>query len=400
MPAAQIEQAAHLYGAGPSLLWLGQGLQRQTMGGNIMRACALLPAATGNLGKPGAGFLYLNWLSPQGLGEGYLTAAHLSQDVPAISHMDLADCLADPARSRALLCWNMNVLASGPRQRELRQALRREDLLTVVVDLFQTDTADYADVVLPAASFLEFDDLVTPYFQLMLSAQVKAAEPLGESLPNQEIFRRLARAMGYSEPELYEPDAEIIANLLRGFGLVENFTELAARGSVPASAAPRIQFAGLAFPTPSGRIELASARAEADGHPRTPLPLADARPADGRLRLLSPASTFTLNDSFANVAKLAKRAGPPRWRCTQPMPPRAACAKATKPSSPMNRATCALRVELSDDVPPGVAFSAKGRWLKQEADGANVNVLNAGAKTDMGESSCVHSVEVAVTRLG
>ena len=309
VPAGLIEQAARLYGAGPSLLWLGQGLQRQPTGGNVMRACALLPAVTGNLGKPGAGFLYLNWFNARGIDEAYLTAAHLSRGVPPISHMDLAECLADPARSQALVCWNINVAASGPRQQQLRQALRREDLFTVVLDLFQTDTADFADVVLPAASFLEFDDLVAPYFQLMLSAQVKAAEPLGEALPNQEIFRRLARAMGYTEPELYESDAEIIATVLRASGLVEDFAALAARGSVPVSAEPRIQFADLTFPTPSGRIEIASARAEADGHPRVPLPLADPRPADGRLRLLSPASTFTLNDSFANVAKLARRAG-------------------------------------------------------------------------------------------
>jgi anaerobic selenocysteine-containing dehydrogenase len=292
----------------------------------------------------------------------------------------------------------MNVLASGPRQRALRQALAREDLFTVVIDLFQTDTADYADVVLPAASFLEFDDLVTPYFQLMLSAQVKAMDPLGEALPNQEIFRRLARAMGYSEPELFEPDEAIIATMLRAFGLVEDFTELAARGSVPVSAKPRLQFADLTFPTPSGKIEIASARAEADGHPRTPLPLADPRPADGRLRLLSPASSFTLNDSFANVAKLAKRAGLP----TVALHPAEAAARGLREGDAAlvtnESGAVRLRVTLSDDIPPGIAFSPKGRWLKQEADGANVNALNPGWKSDMGESSCVHSVEVAVSR--
>ena len=280
MPAALIERAARLYGPGPSLLWLGQGLQRQPTGGNVMRACALLPAATGNLGKPGAGFLYLNWFNARGIDEAYLTAAHLSRGVPPISHMDLAECLADPARAQALFCWNMNVAASGPRQQQLRQALRREDLFTVVIDLFQTDTADFADVVLPAASFLEFDDLFVPYFQLLLSAQVKAMEPLGEALPNPEIFRRLARAMGYTEPELYEPDTEVIDTVLRASGLVEDFAALAARGSVPVSAEPRVQFADLRFPTPSGKIEIASARAEADGHPR--VPLAAGRPQTGR----------------------------------------------------------------------------------------------------------------------
>jgi anaerobic selenocysteine-containing dehydrogenase len=398
VPAGLIEQAAHLYGAGPSLLWLGQGLQRQPTGGNVMRACSLLPAATGNFGKPGAGFLYLNWFNARGIDEAYLTAAHLSRGVPPISHMDLAECLADPARSSALFCWNMNVAASGPRQQLLRQALRREDLFSVVIDLFQTDTADFADLVLPAASFLEFDDLFVPYFQMLLSAQVKAAEPLGEALPNQEIFRRLARAMGYAEPELYEPDAEVIATVLRASGLVEDFAALAARGSVAVSDEPRIQFADLSFPTPSGRVEFASARAEADGHPRVPLPLADPRPADGRLRLLSPASTFTLNDSFANVAKLAKRAGAP----TVTLHPADAAARglADGDEAILSNETgrLALRVTLSEDVPPGVALSHKGRWPKRERTGANVNTLNPGRKADMGENSCVHSIEVAVTR--
>jgi anaerobic selenocysteine-containing dehydrogenase len=399
VPKGLIERAARLYGAGPSLLWLGQGFQRQPTGGNAMRACALLPAATGNIGKPGAGFVYLNWFNARGIDEAYLTAAHLSRGVPPISHMDLAECLADPARSRALVSWNINVAASGPRQQQLRQALRREDLFTVVIDLFQTDTADFADVVLPAASFLEFDDLVAPYFLLMLSAQVKATEPLGEALPNQEIFRRLARAMGYTEPELYDSDVEVITTVLRASGLVGDFAALAAKGSVPVSAEPHIQFADLNFPTPSGRIEIASTRAEADGHPRVPLPLADPRPPDGQLRLLSPASTFTLNDSFGNVAKLAKRAGPP----IVALHPADAAARGLRDGDEALLANetgqLTLRVTLSEDVPPGVALSHKGRWPKRESIGANVNTLNPGRKTDMGENSCVHSVEVTVTRL-
>jgi anaerobic selenocysteine-containing dehydrogenase len=103
VPAHLIEEAATLYGSGPSLLWLGQGLQRQAMGGNVVRACAMLPAATGNVGKPGAGFLYLNWdlnLPERFPDDAYLTAGHLAANpIPRISHMDLAACLEDPARA-------------------------------------------------------------------------------------------------------------------------------------------------------------------------------------------------------------------------------------------------------------------------------------------------------------
>jgi anaerobic selenocysteine-containing dehydrogenase len=403
VPARRIEEAAHLYGRGPSLLWLGLGLQRQPTGGNVIRACSLLPAVTGNLGKPGAGFLYLNWnfnAPYRYLDDAYLTAPHLAASPPPrLSHMDLAACLEDPQRAQALFCWSINIAASNPEQARLRRALRREDLFTVVLELFPTDTTDFADFVLPAASFLEFDDLVAGYFHLALSAQVKAMEPLGEALPNQEIFRRLARAMGYTGPELYESDAEVIATVLRKAGLIEDFNALAAQGTVPVSQEPLIQFADLTFPTPSGRIEIASARAEADGHPRVPLPLADPRPTGGRLRLLSPASPWLLSDSFANVAKIAARLGP----ATVTLHPADAAERRLAEGDAVLLANdtgrLALRVALSEALPRGVALSHKGRWPKQEATRANVNVLNPGHKSDMGENTCVHSVEVVVTPL-
>jgi anaerobic selenocysteine-containing dehydrogenase len=238
VPAGLIEEAARLYARGPSLLWIGQGLQRQRTGGNVVRSIALLPAVTGNLGRPGAGFLYLNGAESRRLDEDYLAAPHLGPEAPPpISHMGLVDRLEDSDRSQALFCWNINIAASNPQQRRLHEALAREDLFSVAVDLFPTDTTDYADVVLPAASFLEFDDLVASYFQLTLSAQVKVAEPLGESLPNMEIFRRLARAMGYQEPELFESDTELIATLLERSGIDEDFASLAAKGTVAISEA-------------------------------------------------------------------------------------------------------------------------------------------------------------------
>ena len=398
VPADQIEEAARLYGRGPSLLWMGQALQRQPTGGNVMRACSILPAATGNVGKPGAGFVYLNLdFAQRGIDAEYLIAPQLAKSAPSsISQMDLAACLEDPARSQALLCWNINIAASNPQQERLRKALAREDLFTVVLDLFRTDTTDFADFVLPAASFLEFDDLVASYFHLTVSAQVKAAEPMGEALPNQEIFRRLARAMGYTEPELHESDAEILSTLLKRAGLGGDFESFAARGPVHVPAEPVIQFRDLTFPTPSGRIEIASERAAADGHPRVPLPLADPRPAQERLRLLSPSSSWSLNDTFANVAKIAAHVGP----ATISMHPADAAARGLAEGDPVVVANATgrltMRLALTETVPRGVALSHKGRWPKQEAGQRNVNVLNPGQKADMGESTSVHGVEVTV----
>jgi anaerobic selenocysteine-containing dehydrogenase len=399
VPAALIERAALIYGAGPSLLWLGQGLQRQHGGGNIFRACAMLPAVTGNFAKPGAGLYYLNGGAMRGIDGDYLSAPRLREgEAHSISHMDLAARLEDREKSRALLSWNMNVAASGPQQARLHRALERDDLFTVVIELFATDTADYADIVLPASSFLEFDDIIMSYFNLSVSAQVKLEEPLGDSLPNQEIFRKLSRAMGYQDPELFETDAAMITTILAATGVAGGFEALAEAGTVAVFDEPLLQFADLKFPTPSGRIEIASPRAERDGLPRLPAPDAGQRPRGGRLRLLSPASPWLMNDSYANDARVAEQLG----EATVILHPDDAAARRLLAGDTVTLAnrtgSLTLALAVSDIVPRGVALSPKGRWPKREAGGSNVNALNPGVKSDMGMSSCVHGVEVTVTR--
>ena len=399
VPAGAIEQAARWYGAGPSLLWIGQGFQRQPRGGNAVRAVAQLAALGGNVGKPGTGFLYLNGAGNRMLDEDYVAGAHLpGSPADPISHMDLADWLEDPQRSRALLCWNINIAASNPEQARLRRALTRTDLFTVAIDLFPTDTTDLADVVLPAASFLESDDLVASYFHLSLSAQVKAMEPLGQSQPNAEIFRRLATATGFLDAELQESDEQVIAEVLRRTGLGIDFASLARRGTIWIDREPRVQFPDLRFPTPSRKIELASARAEADGHPRVPQPHADPRPADGRLRLLTPASPWLLNASFANEPRLARRMGVPAIAVHPDDAAERGLAAGDRALVRSPTGELELTVVLSADLPRGVAFSPKGRWPKLEAGHANVNALNPGIASDMGASTTVHGVEITLVR--
>lgn len=398
VPVAAIERAAELYGAGPSLLWIGQGFQRQPHGGNAVRAVAQLAALSGNLGRPGTGVLYLNGPENRGLDYDYVATGGLVNRSPdPISHMDLASWLEDPVRTRALICWNNNIAASNPDQARLRRALIREDLFTVTIELFETDTTDLSDVVLPAASFLESDDLVASYFHLSLSAQVAATAPIGEALANSEIFRRLAAAMRMPDPALYESDREVLDHLLQGTGLGLSFDELAARGTVWCGTAPRIQFAGLAFPTPSGHVELASDRAQAAGLPRVAQPYFDRRPEGDRLRLLTPASRWTLNDSFTNEPRLTGRAG----AATVTLHPADAAERGLGEGDRARLRSSAgeleLPVALSDDVPRGVALSPKGRWPRREQQHANVNVLNPGLRSDMGDSSTVHGIEVSVT---
>ena len=396
VPAGLIEKAALAYADGPSLLWMGQGFQRQTFGGNAMRAVGLLPAATGNIGTYGAGFLYLNGWDTRGVDADYLTAAHLNQPpAPSISHMDLASKLEAPD-TKALVTWNNNIAASSPEQRRLRRALEREDLLQITLDLFQTETANYADYLLPAASFLEFDDVVMSYFDHSISAQVKALPAVGEALPNQEIFRRLAKAMGLSDPELFETDASLIERLLEQAKPGLDFKSLAKVGTQFHPAQPVVQFERHDYKTPSGKIELTGSTFAAAGLPLAPFPCAEARPSNGQLRLLSPASEWLMNSSFGNEPKVLKQLGP----SVAFMHPEEARSRGLAEGARVRLASPAgeltLRVASSSDVPMGVLLAHKGRWSRSTGLG-NVNALNPGSKADLAESCAVHSINVTLS---
>ncbi len=399
VPAADIVRAARLFAAGPSLLWLGQGMQRQKYGGNAFRAAVALAAITGNIGKPGAGICYLNGPATRGIDTDRIARPDLHANPHSISHMQLAATLANPSAAQALVSWNNNIVASSPNQSALRQALLREDLLHVAIDLFATDTTAYADWILPAASFLEFDDLVVPYFNQTLSAQVKATDPPGQALPNMEIFRRLALASGLTDPALQETDHAMIAAILAQTSTGLDFTTLAERGTVEVFAHTRIPFADGVFATPSGRIEIASAAAQADGHPLLPTPHADAwAPAPGVLRVLSPASRWTMNSLYANDPAIRAKLGP----ASATLNPHDAASLGINAGDhiTLTNGTGSLNLlaSVSDTVPPGVALVPKGRWPLHEASGANVNVLFGGDMTDMAQSSAVHAVEAKITR--
>lgn len=399
VPADLIEAAATAYAMGPSLLWLGQGVQRQPKGGNVFRALSALVAFSGNLGKPGAGFLYMNGPGIRGVDMATVTMPQLARSgTKSISHMDLAPTLEDPQHARAFVNWNSNPAASSPEQSRLRKALQRKDLFHVAVELFHTDTTAYADIVLPAASFLESNDLVLPYFDLTLSAQVKTCEPPGEALSNHEIFRRLARAMGYNDSGLFESETEIIERLLAQTSYEGSFADLAEIGTTTLFAEPQLQFRDLKFATPSGRIELASDRAAALGLPRTPTPHADARPARGSVRIISPASAWQMNSSYGNDPVIRKRLGAP----TVTLHPDDAAARGFSEGDTAvlvnDTGRLELAVTISRAAQPGVGIVYKGRWPSASAGDANVNVLVAGRKSDMGESTTVHSTVVRLER--
>ncbi len=394
VPEALMRQAALAYAKGPSLLWLGIGLQRQRTGGNIMRSFGLLPAATGNLGRPGAGFLYYNDPHARGVSSAYMESPHLARGpMRKISHFDLAGDLADATKSDALVVWNSNPVASSANQRLLKDALCREDLLTVVIDLFETDTVRYADIVLPAASALEFDDLIYPYFEHRISAQVRAMDPPGEALPNAEIFRGLASAMGYTEPELHESDASMLAELLKDAGV--SFQTLAAQGTMLFGEAPFVQFADGRFPTPSTRIEIESTPADASVPNAAPTPIVEPR-EPGRLRLLSPSSAWLMNSSYGNDPKIQRQLGEDAAHFHPDDLASLGVSDGDEVSLWNDSGELTLRARAAPWVVGGAVVVYKSRWLAGDAHAANVNVLHEPHTADFGRSTAVNSSMVSV----
>ena len=396
--AELIRQAASWYGVGPSLLWVGQALQRQASGGNIMRAVGLLPAMTGNIGKPGAGFCYLN-ITPAIAGldmDKMVGATLLGDDHLSISHMDLADELTKDDKFNVLFSWSTNPMASAPEQNKLKRALQRENLFTIVVDCFQTDTADYADIVLPASGMFEFDDLTFSYFHLNIGTQSKVREPMGESLPNQEIFRRLAKAMGFEQEELYERDETLIASMLKEMGVEKTFKQLQKTGWQPISEETIIFYDDLKFSTPSGKIEITSEKAVELGLPRAPLAGVDKKPLSGKLRLLTPASDLRLNDTYSNDPKLMKNGGAPNVYINPDDAKRFSVDDGERVRLFNDIGELELIAKIDNLTLSGVVVSYKGRWPKLEQDKKTVNNLHVARKADMGESTAVHSTEVHI----
>lgn len=400
VPAAQIRAAAAIYGEGPSMLWCGQALQRQATGGNIMRATGLLPTLTGNVGKPGSGFCYLN-ITPvvAGIDLDWLAGAPIATEGgKMVSHMDLAARLSDPEEFKLFFAWNTNPLASAADLTRLRSAMQREDLFTVVCDVFMTDTARFADVVLPAASFMEYDDITFSYFYMHMGAQAKAFEPLGESLPNSEIFRRLAAAMGLKEPALFETDEAMIEQMMAQMNPGFDFAELKRRGHFALGDEPLPLYGDHTFDTPSGLIEIASEQAAEMGLPRTPQPWVDAPPAAGWVRLISPASKWRSNSALANDAHIEKLAGPGEIHLNPGDAAAADIDDGATVSVSNEAGAIRLTARVDADIPAGTAIAYKSRWPSVEPSGDNVNFVHAPRKADMGESTTVHSTEVRLAR--
>jgi anaerobic selenocysteine-containing dehydrogenase len=266
IPEETIESLALRYATTrPTFIRLNYGLQRHAGGGNAVRAISLLPAVTGAWDDVGGGCL----LSTSGTFSQLDTASLGRKDLSppntrTINMTRLGEALTrigDPP-VKALVVYNSNPAAIAPDRENVIAGLRREDLFTVVLEHFQTDTADYADVLLPATTQLEHEDLHKAYGHTYMMYNARAIEPLGACLPNTEIFRRLAARMRLDHPSLRETDEEMMRQVLRGmpFTLEKLREEGSIRLDLPR---PHLPFrTGARVPTPSGKIEIDSASAE------------------------------------------------------------------------------------------------------------------------------------------
>ncbi len=341
VPVNDIEKLAHEYGrglldrGGPAFIRVNYGMQRHGGGGMAVRTVCCLPAVIGSWRHVGGGaLLSTSKLSPWD-GDALERPDLIRPGTRTINMVQLAEALHGELSGppvKALFVYNSNPAAVAPDQNRVLSGLRREDLFTVVHDLFPTDTVDYADIVLPATSQLEHFDVHGAYGHLYVQANMPAIAPLGESKPNTEVFRLLGRAMNF-EPELFQlTDEELARQALNPVGGSNGYPapdafggitleRLQANGPVrlnlPVNYAP---FAEGKFGTPSGKCELYSPREAAAG--RDPLPhyippyedpqtnpeLAARFP----LQMVTPPEPAFLNSSFVNVDSLRETAGEPK----------------------------------------------------------------------------------------
>lgn len=418
--AREYARAQDLFG-GPALIRLNYGLQRHGGGGMAVRTIVCLPALTGDWRHPGAGAL-LSTSKAYPFDDNYLTRPDLvPKGTRTINMVNLAEALHGELSGppvRAMYVYNSNPAAVAPDQSRVLSGLAREDLFTIVHDQFQTDTADYADIVLPATTQLEHFDIHNSYGHLYVQANNAAIAPLGESKPNTEVFRLLARAMGF-EPELFEEsDEAIAARSLRappswgvsGVSAAMDGVTLDAtkagpvRLNVPRNWAP---FAEGGFPTPSGKCELYSereARAGRDPLPHYVPPHEDPQTkpelaARYPLQLLTPPAQSFLNSTFVNVDTLRKSAG----ERTLEIHPADAARRGISDGQTVrvfnDRGRFRARAVVCESVKPGVVVSLGLWWRKFTDDGANCNTTTSTATTDFGGGATFFDNLVEVTAL-
>jgi anaerobic selenocysteine-containing dehydrogenase len=405
--AGEIESLARLYGTTrPSLIRANYGLQRARGGGMGMRNITCLPALVGAF-RDAAGGVLLS------------TGGNFAVDEAALSRPDLLGerrprtinmstighaLLDERAPIRAVIVYNSNPVAVAPDSTRVARGFAREDLFTVVLEHFQTDTADYADIVLPATTQLEHLDVIKPYGHYYMVANNPAILPLGEAKPNTEIFRLLSRAMGFTEACFADSD-EVIAQaaVARDWDFAGVREDGWKRIGPPKGTA---RFANGGFDTPSGKVEFLSASALSLGLDSLPdyiAPHEDTRSELARrypLAMISPPARNFLNSSFVNVESLRASEGEP-WL---DLHPEDAIPRGITDGNYVRvfneRGSLELRARVTDRARRGVVVALSVWWKKLARDGKNANELTSSdTLTDMGRAPIFYDCLVEVEAL-
>jgi len=361
----------------PNCIMLGYGMQRQRNGGEMIRAISCLPALIGE----NRGFFYSTDLDDFDMG--YLEGASLTSRKKVYYNMvDLGRSL-ETGRIKMMFVYNSNPLATLPNQTLVRKGFSRDDVFTVVHDLFMTDTADYADIVLPATSFFEHFDINSGYFHQYLSINEKAIEPLGEAKSNSDLFRALADTMKLTSNELYEDDEKVAKTLIsKSKSLEGRFEDLKKKGFVKFKIPSRSVYA-----TPTSKIEFFSAKAASEGLGGMPSHVEVLRKLP--YQLISPVHKYLVRSQY----HLQRTELKPIVYVNK----KDAAEEEINDGSMVRLANelgeWDVAAEISDAVPRGVILTYSVFWPKLSG-GKNVNFLTSDLVQKYGQNSAFHSTFV------
>ncbi|HEX8177654.1 MAG TPA: molybdopterin oxidoreductase family protein [Pyrinomonadaceae bacterium] len=398
----------------PSVIRINYGLQRHAGGGMAVRTVSSLPVVTGAW-RDAAGGVLLSTSGTFPLNYQALERPDLMpRPVPRSLNMSqlgeiLLEVKSPPVR--ALYVYNSNPAAVAPDQSRVLAGLQREDLFTVVHEQFMTDTADYADIVLPATTQLEHFDLHKAYGHLYILINEPAIEPLHEAKSNSEVFRLLAARLGFEEDCFRDSDEQIARQALStGHPAFKGITleQIRERGwmrlNVPETFAP---FAEGNFPTASGKCELYSRNLEARGMepvpdyipPRESLESAPALAKRFPLALISPAAHAFLNSSFANLSKQLRQEHHPFIEIHPEDAERRGIEDGAMVRAFNERGSTELRAVVTTRARRGVVVSPSVWWNKLSPNGTNINQLTSQTLADMGGGATFYDALVEVERI-
>jgi anaerobic selenocysteine-containing dehydrogenase len=426
VPAEQFLELAKAYANTPaSAIRVGVALERSANGPDAVRAIATLPALTGAWQHIGGGIFQNAGRAFPMNRAGMARPDFIKPGTRVVNVVGLGRALTgdlDPP-IKALMVYNCNPVIASADQALTIQGLEREDLFTVVSEQFMTDTARYADIVLPATTQLEQVDLMYSWGHFYLTLNTPALAPLGQAVSNTELFRRLARQFGFKEEAFRRTDEQLLEDALDWThpsldgvslkGLRQTGWARLALGD-PASRLPHEKGQ---FPTATGKCEFVATQAEEgtqvltnfrqcyegeqEGAPLNASPMYRPVPSrdDGKLTLVSPKTHYFLNSSYANFDSLLRRSGQ-QWLLVHPDDAAAVQVIDNDIVDVKNDHGCIqARVRVTDDTRKGVAIVPHGFWRTPNSNTpGSVNVLNPMAPTILGKAPTFSDTRVSIQK--